>query len=140
MKPLRGRPLALLLLVLHLDACSSWQPLPVSPREYIGTEPTSIRITTLDGERAVLPEPAIANDSIHGILCEVSVVAAGDQVCTETSETQRYALADVTEWEVRGGRTWVTVLLVGVTAVGVLALITMLYQDIEIYGFPGGSS
>jgi hypothetical protein len=98
MKPYR--PVALLLLVLHVGACSSWRPLPVSPREYIETEPTSVRITTLDGTRVVLPEPAIANDSIHGNICALLVFQAGELVCTETSETQRYALADITglEW------------------------------------------
>ena len=102
MKPRRHRPVALLLLVLHLGACTSWRPIPVSPREYIETEePANIRITTSDGETAVVPRPTIANDSIQGNICELMVAEAGEQVCTETSETRRYALADVTDWQVR---------------------------------------
>ena len=119
MKPRRHRPVALLLLVLHLGACSAWRPIPISPREYIETEPTDIRITTSDGETAVVPKATIANDSIHGNICESVVVEA--EVGVYCWETQRYALADVTDWRVRR-EGWAFGPVLGLVVVGALLL------------------
>lgn len=63
----RYRPMALLLLVLHLGACTSWQLTTVSPRQVVEAEqPSSVRITQPDGTQVVLKDPAIRNDSIVG--------------------------------------------------------------------------
>ena len=63
----RYRPLALLLLVLHLGGCMTWRPIAVSPRQVIEEEqPSSVRVTQPDGILIVLHDPAIRNDSIVG--------------------------------------------------------------------------
>ena len=61
----RYRPLALLLLVLHLAGCYSWQPATVGPRQFIEEErPGQIRIVQTDGEQMELRNPRIEADSL----------------------------------------------------------------------------
>lgn len=63
----RYRPIAVVLVVLHLNACSTWQPATVSPRELVERDqPSSVRVTRLDGRQSVLRDPYITNDSIVG--------------------------------------------------------------------------
>ena len=63
----RYRPVALVLMVLHLSACLSWQPTTVSPPQLIeGEEPSQVRITRTDGERVTIHSPQVRADSIVG--------------------------------------------------------------------------
>jgi hypothetical protein len=53
------------MLALFLSACSTWRPIPVSPREFIEQErPSHVRVTRPDGATEVLQDPSIQNDSI----------------------------------------------------------------------------
>ncbi len=86
----RYRPLALLLLVLHLAGCYSWQPVTVSPRQLIEeAAPDHIRIFKADGERMELRNPQVESDSLTARI--FSNLRTG---------TVRIALADITavEW------------------------------------------
>ena len=61
----RYRPMALLMLALHLAGCHSWQAVTVSPREFIEDEhPGRIRILQADGTRVELRAPRIETDSL----------------------------------------------------------------------------
>ena len=61
----RFRSAALMMLVLHLGACTSWQVVPISPREFIEAEtPESVRITTDDGSQIIVSNPQMVGDSI----------------------------------------------------------------------------
>ena len=61
----RYRPVALILLVLHLTGCYSWQPATVGPRQFIEEEePGHIRIVQADGERMELRNPRVEADSL----------------------------------------------------------------------------
>ena len=72
----RYRPMALVLLVLHLGACTTWRPATVSPQQLIREEqPSSVRITLTSGETITVIDPIVRNDSIGGIpLSDVSTV------------------------------------------------------------------
>ena len=102
------RPVALLLVVLHVAGCTSWQPSTVSPRQVLEErQPGSVRVTTAWGGQSVIHQPAVKNDSIHGIIlgrrtCEASAAAGGHRVCASPTDSVRVALADVTMVEVRG--------------------------------------
>ena len=59
------RSVAILLLVLHLGACTRWEPTTLSPRALIDEEqPRAVRITRADGSRVALDHPLIRSDSI----------------------------------------------------------------------------
>jgi hypothetical protein len=91
----RYRRMALLLLVLHLQACVSWQPVTLSPREFIEEDqPSAVRVTRLDGTALVMSSPRIANDSIF------SECQPGDGSCT--TRIGSLSLDDVSALEVRG--------------------------------------
>ncbi len=61
----RYRPVALVLLVLHLGACTTWRPATVSPPQLIEEEePGRVRITRTDGERVTIQDPEVRADSI----------------------------------------------------------------------------
>ena len=64
----RYRPMAVLLLVLQLQACTSWRPVTVSPREFIEEEqPSAIRVTRPDGTSLFMENPTVADDSIFSV-------------------------------------------------------------------------
>ena len=64
----RSRPIGVLLLILHLGACTSWRPATVSPRQVMeDDEPEVVRITLTDGERVTLLSPEVRGDTISGI-------------------------------------------------------------------------
>ena len=61
----RFRPVALLMLVLHLAGCYSWQPATIGPRQFIEEEePGQIRILQTDGTRMELRDPRVEADSL----------------------------------------------------------------------------
>ena len=95
MKLRHYRRFGLLLLVLHLQACISWQPVTVTPREFIEEDqPSTVRVTRLDGTALLMSSPRIANDSIF------SECQPGDGSCT--IRTGSLSLDDVSALEVRG--------------------------------------
>ncbi len=71
MKIGRYRPVMLALLVLHLSACTSWQPTFLSPPQVIEEEePDRVRITRSDGDRVIIRNPEVRADSIAGSMNE----------------------------------------------------------------------
>ena len=61
----RYRPVALLMLVLHLPGCYSWEAATVGPRQFIEEEePGHIRILRADGTRMELRNPQVEADSL----------------------------------------------------------------------------
>ena len=61
----RYRPVALILFVLHLTGCYSWQPVAVSPRQLIEEEePGLIRILQTDGTQMELRDARVEADSL----------------------------------------------------------------------------
>ena len=60
----RYRPVAVLLLCLHLGACTTWQPLPTAPRDYIEAEaPYKIRVLDQHGTWLELNYPRMDGDT-----------------------------------------------------------------------------
>ncbi len=67
MKLRRYRPIALVLLVLHLAGCKTWQPTTVGPRQLIEEErPSQVRIFGSNGTQLTLSGPTLQGDSIIG--------------------------------------------------------------------------
>ena len=61
------RPVAVLLLCFHLAGCTTWQPVQVSPREFIEVEdPYKIRFRDAIGEWIEVSNPRIEGDAIAG--------------------------------------------------------------------------
>ena len=103
MKLHRYRRPAILLLVLHLQACTSWQTTPISPRQVIVEEDVgSARLTMLDGSRIVVTGPRIERDSIVGTTrrCRASDDGFVSRVCGKTEEAL-FSVQDVQALEVR---------------------------------------
>ena len=102
MKLRRYRPVAIVLLVLHLDACITWRPSPVEPRQLIEEERANpIRLTLPDGTSVVVRHPRIKNDSIafvSGVCRRLPGRGAARYVCPTTS---LISLDDVSVVEVR---------------------------------------
>jgi len=64
---LRCREAALLLLSLHLYGCYTWRPTTLSPLQAIEDEkPAQVRITSMRGDRIVVHDPLIREDSVAG--------------------------------------------------------------------------
>ena len=107
----RYRPVALLMLVLHLTGCYSWQPVTVSPRQFIEEEqPGQIRILQADGTRMELRDPSIETDSL----------AARVSSRLRTGNV-RIALSDIDSVEARRISTPLTTLVVVLTGAGLVA-------------------
>jgi len=83
MSALRCRPVALLMLVLFLGACTTWQPGVVSPRQLIEEgQPRVVRVTSPDSVRRVVRNPRIENEAIVvDAECRSSVSPLGGYVC-----------------------------------------------------------
>ena len=63
----RYRPMAVLLLALHVQACTAWQPSTVRPPQLIEEEePSQVRITRTDGGRVTIQSPWVRADAIVG--------------------------------------------------------------------------
>ncbi len=104
----RYRPLALLLLVLHLAGCYSWQPVTVSPRQLIEeAAPDHIRIFKADGEGMELRNPQVESDSLTA------------RISTRLrTATVRIALGDIDSVEARRLEVWGTVAAVLLSTLG----------------------
>ena len=98
----RYRPVAIVLLVLHLSACTTWRPSPIEPRQLIEVERANpIRLTRPDGTSVVVRNPRIKNDSIafvSGVCRRLPGRGAARYVCPTTS---LISLDDVSVVEVR---------------------------------------
>lgn len=88
MNPRHLRLLAVLVLGFQAGACVSWEPVTVSPREFIeGERPSRGRVTPADGPTIVVLEPTVQNDSIATSQsgCSSRERASGTRVCIPTS-------------------------------------------------------
>lgn len=119
----RCRPVASLLLVMHVSACATWRPSPAPPRQLIEQEqPSSVRLTLTSGEVVTLQDPSMTSDSIVGLVGGGFV----DGVFTDVEFVVAVASRDVVSMEVRrlsAGRTFAAVVLGGVALVGVAMVI-----------------
>jgi len=85
-KTLLYRPVAALMFVLHLGACSTWRPVTVSPRQFIEEEqPDRIRVWQ-DARATELRDPRIGGDTLTSMV---------------PNERGKIALTDITLIEVR---------------------------------------
>jgi hypothetical protein len=112
----RLRAVLLLLLLLNLTACSTWQSVgPVSPSQFIETEkPERVRVYMRGGGQAELESPSVEGDAL--VAPNVSM-----------------PLADIIGLEVREFSLDRTMLLLGGVAAGVLVVaVAVVLATIEI--------
>ncbi len=65
--PLARRVIAAVLMAL-LTACHTWQPTTVSPQRSIAEDqPSSVRVTLMNGDTVTLENPTMRNGSIVGV-------------------------------------------------------------------------
>ena len=133
MKAIRFRPVAVVLLCLHLAGCTTWQPVQVSPREFIEVEaPGAVRVQDIKGDWKMLTKPSIQGDSI---LALETVRREGSRTA---SMLLRTALTDVTGMETRRvavGRTIAaTILFPPLIVVGLCALTDCISFDGVVLG------
>lgn len=87
----RARPL--LLLVIYLLGCTSWQVQQVAPPQLIAErQPSRVRVTRADQSRVVLRDPTIVGDALVGALDSAKAVWES-----------RVALSEVQRIEVQHG-------------------------------------
>ena len=68
------RPIAALLLLLYLPACTSWKVGRPTPEEFLENEqPDNVRVTQTDGSRVELMSPEVRADSLVGTAKEGTV-------------------------------------------------------------------
>ena len=116
----RYRPVAALLLVLHLGACTTWRPVTVNPQQFIEEEQPD-RIRVWQNERAtVLRDPVMDRDT-------QSLLGGVRPDGLFTTEPAEIALTDITLIEARrpsNGRT--ITLAVGVAVVFSFVVVTLI--------------
>ena len=109
--PLTRRVIAALLMVM-LTACQSWRPATFSPRQLLPEDqPSSLRVTLMNGETVTVRDPIMRNDSIVGATDDADVAAVA---------SQDVRLLEVQRLEV--GRTIVSGLLLGVVTALAVAM------------------
>ncbi len=122
----RYRPIAVLLVVVHTTACSTWQPTTASPRQVIeDTRPGRVRVTKADGTTVVAHEPGIRGDSITSVeKCRGITTATGQARCVRTTEPVAVAFLDealtVEVFKLSEGRTLLLVMPFAWLLVGLL--------------------
>jgi hypothetical protein len=96
---------ALLMLVLHVGACTTWTPVTLTPPgEFVSEEePKVVRATGSDGTRVVLENPRVRNDSIVEVKERCDMPFGGAEPVCQLSEGTALDLSDVSGLEV--GRT-----------------------------------
>ena len=110
----RYRPIVFLFLMVHVQACSSWQLATLSPPGVIEAEqPQEIRITRTNGEQVTIQGPAVWADSIAG---------------TEGGDPVKVGLSDIQQVEVKRGNVARVGFLVVVAAIGV-SLVMLIEGD-----------
>ena len=127
----RYRIPALLMLALHLNACTTWQPLMVSPRQFIVEEqPSLVRVTQASGTQMVLRDPSIENDSIVGTVrvpASCPPLPTSQRPCAATRDrTERTSLDDVSALEMRQFSRPRTIAAFVLVPVGLFALFIVL--------------
>lgn len=119
----RYRPVAVLLVALHLNACTTWQAATVSPRELVERDqPSSVRVTRLDGRQSVLRDPYITNDSIVGWVQVPCPSLARPGSCIAGRTVNQTLLDEITAIQVRRISLGITA-LVSVVIIGTLAVL-----------------
>ncbi len=94
MRPLARRVIAALLLVL-VTACHSWQPITVSPQRLITEDqPSSVRVTLMNGETVTVENATVRNDSIVGATDAAGGVASLD---VQLLEVQHFSVGKTIE-------------------------------------------
>ena len=84
MSVLRFRPVTLLMVVLFLSACMTWQPVTVSPQQFLEEEqPRQVRVTRTDSTQVIIWSPIAENDSI-GELVAACQSAGGVRTCVRS--------------------------------------------------------
>ena len=123
----RYRPMAVLLIALHLQACLTWQSTTVGPEQAV--EEGSFRVTMADGTRLEVRNATIVDDSLRA-----------DRLCRDiecpggVAPPITIALDDVQELETRRFSALTTGLWLGA-----LWLVYRIFTaDIQIQGFGWG--
>jgi hypothetical protein len=58
---------SLIVMVLYLDGCTSWQVQPVAPQQLVDTDrPSKVRVLTKHHQKLVFEQPFVRNDSLLG--------------------------------------------------------------------------
>lgn len=126
----------ILLLAVHVQACTSWQATQMAPRPAIVDQnPEAARVTIPDGSRIVVLQPRVEGDSIVGIRdCESEVTS---RACEDTEEAL-VSLGDVQLLEVRRFNPLKTLVGVAVTVatLGLVILFLACTQDDGGLGSP----
>ena len=121
MKVHRLRPVAAMLLYLHLVGCMTWRPVQVSPREFIEVEaPGSVRVQDVNGDWKTLTSPRIEGDSI------VALETVQLERARRVSMLFYTALVDVTDMETRRLNGGLTVGVILLTPIALVALVITL--------------
>jgi hypothetical protein len=85
------RLIALVLTVVHVAACTTWQPTAVSPRTLMEQNaPGAVKVQGADGEWQTISRPVVEGDSITGL----AAVTLGTSSRTTWRPT-RVALAEI---------------------------------------------
>ncbi len=120
LSPMRARrsPIAALLLLLYLPACTSWHVGAPTPAQFVEREkPERAQVTKTDGSTVVLTSPVVRGDSLFG-------TRSAGLVQGDTTRLVGLPLSEVRSVAVRKFSTGNTLLLVGavvaVAFVGVL--------------------
>ena len=118
---------AILLLALHLQACSTWRTSPLPVAQVMAEEPGSIRITTTEGATWTLEEPRLVGDSLTTALIQAYCSADRPEPCTADQvngmpvrPTPLDEIASVEVRELSVGRT------VGATALALFGALALL--------------
>lgn len=115
----RRRPIAVLIFVLHMGGCLTWQPVTYLRASQI-EKPSSIRVTTRDGMRILAQQPSFEDEAIRyrERICTQDVV--NGRVCTQV-QRPALAAAEVDVIEIRSISAARTSLLL-LAGLGVVAL------------------
>jgi len=111
----------LLLAVLTLGGCMTWQPAGFATRDVLAAQrETIVRVRRHGGETLVLVAPRVIRDTLHGS------VRSGATAATSLTQEVAIPLADVEGLEVErysAGRTGLLIAAVGATALAVAAAV-----------------
>ena len=118
MQAIRFRPVAVLLLCLHLVGCMAWKPIQLAPRPFVEqTQPRAVRVTTRDGQQVTINDPWVRDDSILSRpiagSCVWSPQAGGSTGCVQPTTPAILPLTEVLSLERRGVDTARTVVFIG---------------------------
>jgi hypothetical protein len=117
---LRRSVISVLLALLYLTGCYSWQVGAPTPAQFVEREhPESVRVTRTDGSTFILESPAVRGDSLVGL-------AGGRLISEDSTRATSMALRDVTSVAVRETSASKILLLTSVIVVGGLAVASII--------------